>query len=194
MRSERCILVCIPFILNREHSSMRLPSPCYVFAVVLAVLAAPYSAASDNAADIGASENRSPTVKEILMGLKDFYSRTARPDGSFQPGLDPAYRGISDSAYSDLAAVTYAVTVNKTFGWTLPYENKTVEFLLSRQKPSGTFFNVAGTVAPNSAEGRTYNTTQGLVALHALARKPRYDPLPVFEAILQKDYQQLPAF
>ena len=135
-----------------------------------------------------------PTAAEILSGLQEFYKQTARPDGSFQPGVDPTYRGMSDSAYSDLAAVTYAVTIHKTFGWTLPHEAKTAEFLHSRQKPNGDFFNVAGTVNPESPEGRTYNTTQGLVALHALGLKPRHDPLPVFEAILKEDYKQLPAY
>ncbi len=128
----------------------------------------------------------------VLEGLQDFYKSTGRTDGSFQPGIDPAYRGMSDSAYSDLAAVTYAVTIHKTFGWKLPYEDKTAEFLLSRQKPNGDFFNVAGTVGPESPEGRTYNTTQGLVALFALGLKPRHDPLPVFESILKEDYKQLP--
>ena len=135
-----------------------------------------------------------PTTAEILSGLQEFYKKTARPDGSFQPGVDPTYRGMSDAAYSDLAAVTYAVTMHKTFGWTLPHEAKTAEFLHSRQKPNGDFFNVAGTVNPESPEGRTYNTTQGLVALHALGLKPRHDPLPVFEAILKEDYKQLPAY
>jgi WD40 repeat protein len=138
--------------------------------------------------------NQQPTAAEVLDGLKVFYQATARPDGSYQPGIDPAYRGMSDSAYSDLAAVTYAVTVSKTFGWKLPFESKTAELLLSRQKPNGDFFNAAGTVDPSSPEGRTYNTTQGLVALHALGLKPRHDPLPVFEAILKEDYKQLPAY
>ncbi len=70
-----------------------------------------------------------PAAAEILSGLQEFYKQTARPDGSFQPGVDPTYRGMSDSAYSDLAAVTYAVTMHKTFGWTLPHEAKTAEFL-----------------------------------------------------------------
>jgi geranylgeranyl transferase type-2 subunit beta len=134
------------------------------------------------------------SADDVLQGLREFYRKTARPDGSFQPGLDPAYRGLSDAAYSDLAAVTYAVVLHKTFGWKLPYEQKTAEFLLSRQKPSGEFFNVAGTVNPDSPEGRTYNTTQGLVALHALSLKPKYDPLPVFGAILKEDYKVLPAY
>lgn len=141
-----------------------------------------------------ALDGAAPRADEVLAKLKEFYQKTARPDGSFQNGVDPAYRGISDSAYSDLAAVTYAVTIHKTFGWKLPYEAKTVEFLLARQKPNGDFFNVAGTVAPDSPEGRTYNTTQGLVALHALGVKPRYNPLPVFETILKEDYKQLPAY
>src|SRR5882724_12474570 len=54
-----------------------------------------------------------PPADEILRSLKDFYRKTARPDGSFQPGIDPDYRGMSDSAYSDLTAVTYAVTIHK---------------------------------------------------------------------------------
>ena len=134
------------------------------------------------------------TPGRVLAGLHDFYARTARPDGSFANGLDPQYRGMSDSAYSDLAAVTYAVTLHKTFGWKLPHAEATQRFLLARQQTNGDFFNVAGTVDPKSAEGRVYNTTQGIVALHALGARPRYDPLRVFEEILQQDYKTLPAF
>ena len=46
--------------------------------------------------------------EQVLDGLKSFYAKTARRDGSFQPGIDPDYLGMSDSAYSDLAPVTYA--------------------------------------------------------------------------------------
>jgi prenyltransferase beta subunit len=134
------------------------------------------------------------TPQQVLSGLRSFYLSTARPDGSFANGIDPQYRGMSDSAYSDLAAVTYAVTLHKTFGWKLPYEEATRAFLLSRQLTNGDFFNLAGTVDPKSAEGRVYNTTQGIVALHALGTKPRYEPLRVFEEILQADYKTLPAF
>ncbi len=133
-------------------------------------------------------------AEEIFDGLRDFYRKTARDDGFFRPGIDPAYLGMSDCAYSDLAAVTYAVTIHRTFGWKLPHEEKTAEFLLSRQKENGDFFNVAGTVDPASAQGRVYNTTQGLVALHALGRQPKYNPLGVFEEILRAEYKTLPAY
>ena len=43
----------------------------------------------------------------------------------------------------------------------------------SRQRGDGAFFNAGGTVDPKSAQGRVYNTTQGLVTLHALGVKPR---------------------
>ncbi len=132
--------------------------------------------------------------EQVLEELKKFYTATARPDGSFQPGVDPHYLGMSDCAYSDLAAVTYACTVNRTFGWKLPFERQTVKFLQARQRADGTFVNVAGTVDPDSPAGRTYNTTQGLVALHALGATARYDPLPVFEDILRADYKQLPPY
>jgi geranylgeranyl transferase type-2 subunit beta len=131
---------------------------------------------------------------DVLPGLREFYARTAREDGSFSPGIDREYRGMSDSAYSDLAAVTYAVVLHKTFGWKLPHEDATARFLFSRQQPNGDFYNVAGTVDPKSAEGRVYNTTQGLVGLHALGLSPRHNPLPVFEEILKQDYKTLPAY
>jgi geranylgeranyl transferase type-2 subunit beta len=130
----------------------------------------------------------------VLDGLRSFLAKTARPDGSFANGIDRSYRGMSDSAYSDLAAVTYAVTLHKTFGWKLPFEERTIEFLLARQKPSGDFFNLAGTVDPASAEGRVYNTTQGIVALRALGRRPRHYPLAVFDEILRADYKSLPPY
>lgn len=132
--------------------------------------------------------------EEVLAGLKSFYSRTSRADGSFAPGIDPSYLGMSDSAYSDLAAVTYAIILHKTFGWSLPHEKETERFVKARQKPNGDFFNVAGTVRPDSAEGRVYNTTQGIVALHALGLRPLHNPLPVFDEILRSDYKTLPAY
>src|SRR5437867_3639050 len=137
-------------------------------------------------------QGASPTA--VLSGLHKFYVKTSRTDGSFSPGIDPNYQGMSDSAYSDLAPVTYAVTIHKTFGWKLPREKQTIQFLLSRQRKNGDFFNVGGTVDPASAEGRVYNTTQGIVVLRALGLKPRHNPLPVFEGILQQDYKTLPAY
>lgn len=134
------------------------------------------------------------TPEKVLEQVQRFFSQTANPDGSFRPGVDPEYEGISDSAFSDLAPVTYAVTLHKTFGWKLPFEEKTRAFLLSRQKEDGSFFNIKGTADPNSPLARLYNTTQGVVALHALGSKPRYDVFSVFKEILQNDYRTLPPY
>ncbi len=135
-----------------------------------------------------------PSPARVLEGVRTFFAKTARPDGSFRPGLDPDYEGMSDSAYSDLAPVTYAVVLHRTFGWKLPDEKQTLAFLLSRQGPDGAFFHVKGTADPKSAAARVYNTTQGLVALHALGARPRHDPLPVFEEVLRGDYKGLPPY
>lgn len=143
---------------------------------------------------VAAADGPRPTAAEVLDGLRQFFARTARPDGSFQNGIDPAYAGMSDSAYSDMAAVTYACTIHKTFGWKLPHEEATIRFLHSRQRETGEFFNIAGTVDPQGPQGHVYNTTQGLVALKALGVPPKYDALPVFENILQGDYKTLPSF
>jgi prenyltransferase beta subunit len=135
-----------------------------------------------------------PSAKDIRAGLRNFFAKTAQPDGSFRPGIDPDYKGMADTAYSDLAAPTYAVVLHRTFSWKLPYPNKTRDFFLSRQGKDGAFFNVAGTADPKSSQARLYNTTQGLVALHALGVKPRHDPVPVLEEVLRRDYKGLPPY
>ena len=131
---------------------------------------------------------------DVLAGLRDFYMKTAKDDGSFRPGVDPGYAGMSDSAASDLAPVVYAVIIYKTFRWKLPDEAKTTAFLLGRQKEDGGFVNVAGTNDPKSPSGRVYNTTQGLVALRALGAKAKYDARPVFEEVMRSDYTGLPPY
>jgi geranylgeranyl transferase type-2 subunit beta len=131
---------------------------------------------------------------DVLAGLREFYKKTAKDDGSYRPGIDPDYEGMSDSAASDLAPVTYAVVIHKTFGWPLPDDKKTIAFLQGRQKEHGAFVNVAGTNDPKSPSARIYNTTQGLVALHALGARPKFDPTPVFEQVMKADYKDLPPY
>ena len=158
---------------------------CALFAlpVLLAVLPA-----------VPADEPKPPTPDEVLTGLKDFFAKCAKPDGSYRPGVDPKYEGMSDSAYATGARSLYAVVIHKTFGWKLTDEEKTRTFLLSRQKEDGAFVNVAGTVDPKSPAGRAYNTTMAVMSLRALGTKPKHDPLPVFDVVLKADYKDLPLY
>jgi geranylgeranyl transferase type-2 subunit beta len=159
------------------------------FTLVGALLTAPALAADPKPLKLAP-----PTPEQVLTGVRAFLKLTARPNGSFQPGVDRDYDGMSDSAYSDLAPAAYAVVISKTFGWNLPYEENTKLFFLSRQQADGAFVNVGGTVDPRSAAGRAYNTTMAVMALHALGEKPRYNPLPVFDAVLTADYKTLPPY
>jgi geranylgeranyl transferase type-2 subunit beta len=158
------------------------------FASILSVLFAGISALAVRAA------GPQPRGADVLSSLQVYFQKTALPDGSFRPGMDPEYKGLADSAYSDLAPVTYAVVLHRTFGWKLPYEDQTKQLLLNRQKSDGSFFNVGGTAIPSTSQARLYNTTQGAVALHALGVKPRYNPLPVLEGVLKEDYAKLPPY
>jgi prenyltransferase beta subunit len=141
-----------------------------------------------------ATAGEKPSTEDVLKGLQAFAKTTARADGSFRPGVDPEYRGMSDSAYSNLAPVTYAVVIHRTFGWTLPHEDKTLTWIINRQQKDGAFTHAAGTVDPKSAQGRVYNTTMALMALKGLDSRPAYDPLPVFAKVMEKDYKNLPAY
>src|SRR5687767_397570 len=110
--------------------NLQMLSRATIIGALLAV--ALVGAASLHSTDLGGKPGPvSASPQAVLAGLRDFYQKTARPDGSFSPGIDPEYLGMSDSAYSDLAAVTYAVTLHKTFGWKLPHEQKTIDFLHS---------------------------------------------------------------
>jgi geranylgeranyl transferase type-2 subunit beta len=135
-----------------------------------------------------------PSTADVLKGLQSFAKTTARADGAFNPGVDPEYKGMSDSAYSNLAPVTYAVVIHRTFGWKLPDEDRTMTWIIYRQHKDGAFANTAGTVDPKSAQGRVYNTTMALMALKGLDSRPAYDPLPVFAKVMEKDYKSLPAY
>ncbi len=156
--------------------------PKYSILLALLTIASPASAQPKASAD------------DVLKGLQAFTKTTARKDGSFQPGVDPDYRGMSDSAYSNFAPVTYAVVIHRTFGWTLPNEDRTLTWIINRQQKDGAFTHTAGTVDPQSAQGRVYNTTMALMALQGLDSRPAYDPLPVFAKVMEKDYKNLPAY
>ncbi|HEX4614169.1 MAG TPA: urease accessory UreF family protein, partial [Urbifossiella sp.] len=167
------------------RGAMNTPSARLLFVCLAAVVAALVAVPAPAAA---------PAPADVLAGLRGFFARTARPDGSFRPGIDPGYEGMSDSAFSDLAPVAYAVVLHKTFGWPLPDEARTRAFLLARQRADGSFVNAAGTVSPDSPAGRAYNTTMAVMALKGLGARPRHDPLPVFDLVLKADYKELPAY
>ena len=166
----------------------------YLLFLALSTLGLPFLLGAEAGSQSDDLPRPEVTPEKVSSGVRQFFAQTANDDGSFLPGIDLEYEGMSDSAFSDLAPVTYAVTLHKTFGWSLPHEEKTRQFLLSRQKEDGGFFNVKGTADPKSPLARLYNTTQGLVALHALGAKPRHDPIPVFTEILKGDYRDLPPY
>ncbi len=131
----------------------------------------------------------------VLNGVQDFIHRVANPDGSFRPGIDPAYRGISDTGLSGIAAPAYATILCRTFGWDLPYPDETREFFLSAQKPDGAFYHTTGSMDPEAPLSKLYNTTQSIVALRLLNAAPKYDPAPVIEYFFgNKEFSDLPLY
>jgi prenyltransferase beta subunit len=132
---------------------------------------------------------------DVLNGVKDFISRVANPDGSFLPGIDPGYKGTSDTGLSGLAAPAYATIISVTFGWSLPYPEQTVAFLLSCQKPDGAFYAPTGSMDPNSPLAKLYNTVQGILTLRLLGKQPEYDPMPVVDYFFQDgQFKDLPLY
>ncbi len=140
-------------------------------------------------------ESYSEEQRGILKGVHTFLNTVANEDGSFRPGIDPLYKGMSDTYYTGIAAPTYAVILCETFGWTLPYPDATREFFLSSQKSDGAFYSKTGAFDPNTPLAKLYNTAQSIVALRILGEKSKYDPIPVVEYFFRKEeFDKLPLY
>lgn len=129
-------------------------------------------------------------IKEQTLA---FIHRCARPDGGYAPSPDPSYHGSSDTAESDLAAVTYAATLSKPEGWQLQDKQKSVEFIQRHQQVDGSFQNFSGDLDPKSDLAVLYNTVQGVVGLRALGAKPHINPVHALDRFFEKQaYTKLP--
>ena len=145
-----------------------------------------------------ASSQQTPTSTQlegsaVRNSTFAFIEACARADGGFSPSPDAQYRGNSDTAESDLAAVTYAATLAKPLGWKLPHQERSVEFIQRHQQPDGIFVNFQGSLAPKSNLGILYNAVQGAVGLRALGAKPKVDPQHVLDRFFEKEvFKTLP--
>lgn len=130
---------------------------------------------------------------QIKSRTLHFIEQCARKDGGYAPSPNPEYRGSSDTAESDLAAVTYAATLARPEAWPLPNPARSAGFIQRHQRPDGVFINFTGTLQPDSDLAVLYNTVQGVVGLRALGQKPRIDPTHVLDRFFQNDaYARLP--
>ncbi|MFH1964536.1 MAG: prenyltransferase/squalene oxidase repeat-containing protein [Acidobacteriota bacterium] len=136
-----------------------------------------------------------PNAQEVLKGVQGFLYNVANKDGSFRPGIDPGYLGNSDTAASGIASPAYAAILCATFGWTLPYPEKTVGFIRSCQKPDGAFYAPTGSMDPDSPLAKLYNTLQSLIILRLLGGTPRYDTMPVIDFFFSgNEFKNIPLY
>jgi prenyltransferase beta subunit len=135
----------------------------------------------------------SPSGERIKNEVFGFLERCARQDGGYAPSPDPKYHGNSDTAESDLAGVTYAAVLAKTFARKLPHRERSAEFIQSHQQPGGAFVNHEGKFDPKSDLAILYNSTQAAVALRALGQRPKINPSHVMDRFFEKSaFQKLP--
>jgi len=141
----------------------------------------------------GASRADSTDSSQIAARTLNFIRQCARDDGGYAPSPDTSYPGNSDTGLSDLAAVTYAAVLAATMGWALPHPEKSVAFVQMHQQKDGRFVNLAGKMNPNDPLAVLYNTTQAVVALHALESEPKIDPAPALREFFHDGaYRKLP--
>ena len=133
------------------------------------------------------------TLREVLDGLQAFYRKTVMPDGSFRPGVDPDYRGMADMPSATWRRSPTPSFCTKRSAGTCPTNRRPRRTSWPARRRTAPFSRPRHR-RPGGAATRVYNTTQELVALHALGVKPKYDPLPVFEQALDGDRKKLPLY
>ncbi len=132
-------------------------------------------------------------IDRVIGATQSFIGKCARPDGGFAPSPDPSYKGNSDTSLSDLAAVTYAAVLHKTMGWEMPDADKSIEFVRRHQQPDGRFINLACGMNAKDPLAVLYNTTQGVVSLRAMGKRPDMDPTPTMKPFFENEaYRNLP--
>ncbi len=131
--------------------------------------------------------------KKIKQKTFQFIAKCARPDGGYAASPDSNYKGSSDTAESDLAAVTYAATLSKPEGHTLAHAKQSAAFIQHHQQPDGVFVNHAGNLDPKADLAILYNTVQGVVGLRALGEKPKMNPTHALDRFFQNNtFAKLP--
>jgi geranylgeranyl transferase type-2 subunit beta len=141
----------------------------------------------------GPSKNPGIDGQRIKDKTFQFISKCARQNGGYSPSPDRNYAGSSDTAESDLAAVTYAATLAKPEGRVLADARKSADFIQRHQRPDGVFVNRAGNLDPNADLAVLYNTVQGVVGLRALGEQPRVNPVHVLDRFFEdQTFAKLP--
>lgn len=139
------------------------------------------------------SEERQARYRAAREKALEFIARCRGKGGAYSASPDPAYRGNSDTASSDLAAVTYAVVLLKTLGETTPRAGEVIDFVRDHQTPEGPFVNKRGRFDAGTDLAVLYNTTQGSVALRALGERPKFDPEPPIARMVESGtFRDLP--
>ncbi|MGA9957295.1 MAG: prenyltransferase/squalene oxidase repeat-containing protein, partial [Acidobacteriaceae bacterium] len=162
---------------------------------LMAAASRPFQAAALDATAPASDPSTDSTIdgQKIKDTTFQFIQKCARPDGGYSISLDPAYKGSSDTAESDLAAVTYAATLSKPEGRALPHSKKSAEFIQRHQQPDGVFVNLAGNLDPKADLAILYNTVQGVVGLRALGEKPQVNPVHVMDRFFRNNaFAKLP--
>jgi geranylgeranyl transferase type-2 subunit beta len=81
----------------------------------------------------------------------------------------------------------------KTLGRRLPDADASAAFVQRHQQADGRFINLAGKHDPKSDLAVLYNTTQAVVCLRALGKRPERDPTPVIARFLARGaFRKLP--
>jgi geranylgeranyl transferase type-2 subunit beta len=140
-----------------------------------------------------ASPAAPPEGEAVVRETFAFIDRCRKDDGGYAPSPDPSYKGNSDTRLSDLAGVTYAAVLAKTFGRELPHAKESADYIHACQQPDGRFVHRSGEHDPKAELGILYDTTQAVVALRALGQSPRNDPTPVVARFLERSaFRDLP--
>ena len=177
-----CVLVPVPCSGPTTSHPMRL----YCAIVCLSL----FSGTLCHAAELQTS---TLTPSQVLDGLRTFYKKSARPDGSFQPGVDPDISACRIRPTAIWPPVTYAV-VSQNLRLEIAVRGRDGTVSAFPPAAERRLFQCRGNGRSGSPRRAGVQYDAGCGRTSRPGRAPRHNPLPVFEEILKQDYQTLPAY
>lgn len=106
---------------------------------------------------------------DVALKIGRYILACARGDGGLNPNPCPAYRGRSDTSFSDIAAVSYALILEETLGFRVLNREKTLRFLNRCRGNDGLYHSIRRFKKTGETPYlRIYNTLQARLGMRII--------------------------
>lgn len=140
-------------------------------------------------------------ASNVALNIGRYISACMREDGGLNPNPDRAYRGRSDTSFSDIAAPAYALILEETLGFRVLDRERTLRFLARCRGNDGLYRSIRRfRKSKDTPYLQIYNTLQALLGMRII-RGNRVEPAGLRASVravsrfyARGDYRKFPPY